>query len=85
MGYQHEHEKRPCKMCIYLPPAYRVHGNNYSACHFLVNLLERLHAISLPLSLFKLERKKQVVIVICRRLTWALGMILVSKLLCTLK
>ena len=46
---------------------------------FLVNRLERLHAVSLPLSLFKLEKKKQVVIVICRRLTWALGMILVSK------
>ena len=36
----------------------RVHGNKYSACHFLVNQLERLHAVSLPLSLFKLERKK---------------------------
>ena len=35
-----------------------MHGNNYSACHFLVNQLERLHAVSLPLSLFKLERKK---------------------------
>ena len=54
MGYQHEHEKCPCKVCI--PRANRVH---YSACHFLVNWIERLiHPVLLPLSLFKLERKK---------------------------
>ena len=56
MDYQHEHDKRQCKVRI--PRAYQVHGNNYSACHFCVNRLERLHAVSLPLSLFKLERKK---------------------------
>ena len=45
----------------YLPLAYKATGcmdNNYSACQFLVNWLVRLHAVSLPLSLFKLERKK---------------------------
>ena len=82
MGYQHEHEKRPFKMCI---PWHTGCMVTITVRHFLVNRLERLHAVSLPLLLFKLGRKKQVVIVICRRLTWALGMILVSKLLCTLK
>ena len=78
MGYQHEHDKTPVQD-VHVYPRHRPTGCMVSACHFLVNRLERLHAVSLPLSLFKLERKKQAVIVICRRLTWALGMILVSK------
>ena len=50
----------PCKVCkkTVRTPGILMHGNNYSACHFLVNQLERLHAVSLPLSLFKLESKK---------------------------
>ena len=51
MGYQHEHDNTHARHT-------RVHGNNYSACHFWVNGLERLQAVSLRLSLFKLERKK---------------------------
>ena len=66
MGYQQKHEKRPYKVCIPLASAYRVHGNNYSACHFLVNRLERLHAVSLPLSLLSLKEKSKL-------LSWFVG------------
>ena len=46
--------------CAYDTPGIGLPGawNDYSACHFLVNRLVRLHAVSLPLSLFKLDRKK---------------------------
>ena len=51
MGYQHEHDnaRARCAKKLCVPRAYQVHGNDYS---------ERLHAVSLPLPLFKLERKK---------------------------
>ena len=60
MGYQHEHDnaRASCAKKLCVPRVYRVQGNNCSACHFLVNQLERLHAVSLPISLFKLERKQ---------------------------
>ena len=67
MGYQHEHDKTPMQD-VHVYPRHRPtgYGNNYSACHFLVNRLERLHAVSLPLSLFKLERKGKL-------LSWFVG------------
>ena len=78
MGYQHEHDKTPVQD-VHVYPWHRPTGCMVTITVRAINRLERLHAVSLPLSLFKLERKKQVVIVICQRLTWALGMILVSK------
>ena len=59
MGYQQEYMKNARARCAY--PWHRPTGcmdNNYSACHFFVNRLVRLHAVSLRLSLLKLERKK---------------------------
>ena len=32
MDYQHEHDKRPCKVCI--PRAYRVHGKQLQRAIF---------------------------------------------------
>ena len=40
MGYQHEYEKRPCKMWIVHTPGIGLPGAS-SACHFFVNRLVR--------------------------------------------
>ena len=59
--------------------------NNFSACHIFETGLYVYTQFRCHFRCLSLKETKQVVIVICRRLTWALGMILVSKLLCTLK
>ena len=56
-----------------------VHGTITVRAIFLVNRLVHLHAVSLPLSLFKLERKKASCYRDLSETSWALGMILVSN------